>query len=308
MKKSSRLTRIVKNNNKGIRTSTLSPKASEIKRIKYLQASRSRKDVRMNRQEMQPIFRYERNIDKVSKGFKIERDKKSKRILIVGGGVAGLYCAYILSLGHDVIIVEKTSNFGGEMQTLVYEHENGHYYFDIGPHVPPGSFEKSEWCPEWLFICANTDCVNVLTPIKASIKIDDTTIEYPITINSINLKILKTFVPHAISFILAKILERKEKNLEDSSINSWGYTFYNKIIREFIFKFLKEDPRNISTNYRTKISPPEIKRILSSMARIFMRMILRSGKTKSTPSNKNYEYVYPKLGVQGAIDSLVADL
>ena len=59
-------------------------------------------------------------------------------ILIVGAGIAGLYKAYSsLKEGYSVQILVKTKNLGGQLHTIKYEYENGLYYFDVGPHVPP---------------------------------------------------------------------------------------------------------------------------------------------------------------------------
>ena len=48
------------------------------------------------------------------------------RILIVGSGIAGLFNAYELcQKRHNITIVEKFSNLGGELQTVQYKFNEG---------------------------------------------------------------------------------------------------------------------------------------------------------------------------------------
>lgn len=55
-----------------------------------------------------------------------------KKVLIIGGGVAGASCGYFLTKkGHEVTILEKNNYVGGLSRTFYY---NGHPY-EFGPHV-----------------------------------------------------------------------------------------------------------------------------------------------------------------------------
>lgn len=83
------------------------------------------------------------------------------RILIVGAGIAGLYKAYsLMKEGHDVQILEKTKNLGGQLRTIKYEYGNGMYYFDLGPHITP-RFHKT-----WNNLCDRVNSINIPLPIK----------------------------------------------------------------------------------------------------------------------------------------------
>jgi phytoene desaturase len=56
----------------------------------------------------------------------------NKKILILGGGVAGSSMAYYLTeKGYDVTVVERNSTVGGLARTCTY---SGHPY-EFGPHI-----------------------------------------------------------------------------------------------------------------------------------------------------------------------------
>jgi len=56
----------------------------------------------------------------------------NKRILVLGGGVAGASIAYYLTeKGFDVTIVERNRRVGGLARTCYYA---GHPY-EFGPHI-----------------------------------------------------------------------------------------------------------------------------------------------------------------------------
>ena len=58
------------------------------------------------------------------------------RIVILGGGFAGLRIAYLLSRrGYRVSLIEKNDALGGMVQTYTYEHQGERYGFDYGPHL-----------------------------------------------------------------------------------------------------------------------------------------------------------------------------
>ena len=54
------------------------------------------------------------------------------RIAVVGAGVSGLVCAYLLQGRHDVILYEKDDRLGGHTNTVVVSHENRLIPVDTG--------------------------------------------------------------------------------------------------------------------------------------------------------------------------------
>ena len=57
---------------------------------------------------------------------------KSKRIAIIGGGIAGIACALRLkAMGHDVVMYDKHHSLGGKIAEIVL----GDFRFDMGPSL-----------------------------------------------------------------------------------------------------------------------------------------------------------------------------
>ena len=54
------------------------------------------------------------------------------RIAVVGSGISGLVCAYLLAEKHDVILFEKEGRLGGHTCTVPVEHEGRSLAVDTG--------------------------------------------------------------------------------------------------------------------------------------------------------------------------------
>ncbi len=54
------------------------------------------------------------------------------RIAVIGSGIAGLTCAYLLKRGHHVEVFEASSWIGGHTHTLDIEHQGRQYAIDTG--------------------------------------------------------------------------------------------------------------------------------------------------------------------------------
>jgi protoporphyrinogen oxidase len=58
-----------------------------------------------------------------------------KKIFIIGGGIAGMFCAYLLAkkkCGYEITIIEKNSFLGGAFSSYKTPEK---YIFDIGIHI-----------------------------------------------------------------------------------------------------------------------------------------------------------------------------
>jgi predicted NAD/FAD-binding protein len=55
-----------------------------------------------------------------------------QRIAVIGSGVAGLSCAWLLSQRHDVTLYEREDRLGGHAHTVTVEGRNGRFPVDTG--------------------------------------------------------------------------------------------------------------------------------------------------------------------------------
>jgi protoporphyrinogen oxidase len=59
----------------------------------------------------------------------------SHRVGVLGGGLAGLACAYELArAGAEVIVVEREPQVGGMATSFVEDGEDEYWSYDFGPH------------------------------------------------------------------------------------------------------------------------------------------------------------------------------
>lgn len=217
------------------------------------------------------------------------------RILVVGAGLAGLYKAYKLDKKkHEVLILEKSEFLGGQLRTIKYQNEDQDYYFDIGPHIPPKNFR------DWQQLCSFVESVNVPIPIKVQLILkEDLKLIFPpnindfLSLNKNNLISILKFIP---TYLFSSIKKRKEKNLEDALINSWGWKFYNEILFQYITNFWKYNPAKITKTYKARFSPPRLKKILKTYIENFIY--------KKESSISQNAYLYPKFGMGMIVDFL----
>lgn len=71
----------------------------------------------------------------------------SKKIAVIGAGIAGLTCAYELQkAGHEVVVFEKGDQVGGRMSSRTMNN----YIFDLGAdHLCEWYFEMKKYCAEF---------------------------------------------------------------------------------------------------------------------------------------------------------------
>ena len=55
-----------------------------------------------------------------------------RRIAIIGSGISGLTCAYLLSREHDITVFEANDYIGGHTHTVPVETTSGSYEIDTG--------------------------------------------------------------------------------------------------------------------------------------------------------------------------------
>lgn len=220
--------------------------------------------------------------------------------LIVGAGLTGLYIGKLLAQkGHDIDIIEKTNNLGGELRTLSYKYNGGTYYFDIGCHVPPKNHDV------WNILCENVEIVNVPLPLKIKLKLKQKVdITNPLSFKGINRSNLFPFMRIGFSYLKSQIFpQKKEENLEDALVNSWGSYFYKKYLKNYMELFWKLPTDEISKHFKTRISPPRLKTALRSLFKINQQ-----NKKKTSTYTQNIPYPYPKYGIEGVLTQIIDNL
>ena len=62
----------------------------------------------------------------------VRADASKKRIAVVGTGISGLTCAWLLAPVHDVTVFEARDRIGGHTHTVTVERPHGRYAIDTG--------------------------------------------------------------------------------------------------------------------------------------------------------------------------------
>jgi UDP-galactopyranose mutase len=151
--------------------------------------------------------------------------KKSKKVLIIGGGFAGCATAYTLNeLNHlDVTLVEKGNQLGAGVRTQYY---GGHPY-TFGPrHILTKNKEV------YKFLNNIVPMRKINTEFLSYVEDDNEFYSYPLNMDDVNkmpekIKIQKQLEDRS----LLKIKE--SRNMEDYWINSVGEVLYNKVIKKY---------------------------------------------------------------------------
>ena len=183
-----------------------------------------------------------------------------KRIIIIGGGPAGLTAALELARKgyRNVILCERETQLGGISRTLEYKGN----HIDIGGHR---FFSKSDkvmkwWSdllplqgrPSWDDVELNReatteeggpdpnkeDRVMLIRSRLSRILFLRKFFKYPVTLSAdtiINLGPVRVF-KMGVSYLWSLVYKREEKSLEDFFINRFGTELYNTFFRDYTAK------------------------------------------------------------------------
>jgi protoporphyrinogen oxidase len=181
------------------------------------------------------------------------------RVLVVGGGIAGLTASeYLSKQGADVVLIEKSTSLGGSLQTVCYKDERGNsYLFDMGPHITATCHR------EWNTL--TSDVSKKIAPLpKEIIKLNEVSLPLPLTINNFGFPVISSLMKYIPSYLFSKLFKKKESNLENALINQFGNYFYATYLEDFMMRFWKESPSSVSPNYQFRLKPPKLRNILLS--------------------------------------------
>ncbi len=172
--------------------------------------------------------------------------RNSKKVIILGGGLAGLAAGYELAKrGIKVVVVEKWEQVGGLARTI---EVNG-FRFDTGPHR---WYSKSNMVNKWMLTLLGREVIKV--PRLTRIYFDKKFFYYPIRMMNalfgIGLwKAFKAVFDYGIARIKARLLKPKLLTMEDGYINQFGKTLYEVFFKRYSEKLWGEDCRNISIDW-----------------------------------------------------------
>ncbi len=239
-----------------------------------------------------------------------------KKVVIIGGGPAGLTAGYELTKNGDceVVILEETNVLGGISQTVKY---NGNR-MDIGGHR---FFSKDDEIMKWWAdlmplqgspskddkilgrdstLAENgpdpekEDCVMLARHRISRIYYKNHFFDYPVTMKWETIKNLGFFktIGAGFSYIWYSIFKKKETNLENFYINRFGKVLYATFFEGYTEKLWGRHPREISADWGSqRVKGLSIKAMLKDIfGKIFKK------KNRQVETSLIEEFWYPKYG------------
>ncbi len=215
--------------------------------------------------------------------------KDKNPIIIVGAGITGLTCGYLLTKkGKSVIILEREKNVGGLARSFKYDG----FKFDIGPHRFYSSdksiikFIKDTIGTELIEIERNT-CIYFRRKYY----------NWPLRVK--DLFKISPLIAIESSYDLLKKTKGTANDLKNSLINKYGKTLYNHFFNDFCWKFFQTEPSNIHKRWSfdgidkaiidEKININNLKSLL---------------KFTLTPSKASLKFLYPANGIDTFCENL----
>jgi protoporphyrinogen oxidase len=207
-----------------------------------------------------------------------------KKVVILGGGLAGLSAAYELTKKNfDVVIIEKWEELGGLARTI----KKGKFAFDTGPHR---WYTKSNMVNDWMLSLLGDEVIRV--PRLTRIYFDKKFFYYPIklknAIGGIGLwKAFRSVFDYGVARIKGRLTKPKLVTMEDGYVNQFGKTLFETFFKRYSEKLWGVDCDQISVDWigqRTRGL---------NLSTIIKEMFVKSKKVVSLVD----EFSYPELGI-----------
>ncbi|MEE2887097.1 MAG: FAD-dependent oxidoreductase [Planctomycetota bacterium] len=219
----------------------------------------------------------------------------SKRVIILGGGLAGLSCGYELSKnGHQVVVLEREPHIGGMASSFI---EDGDEYWthDFGPH----RFHSSDQN-----LIKHVEEIlgdNVVWAERLSrIVLFNRFFDYPLSAKNV----LKNMPPHLLvrAFLdyfwvrcqdTLKLKKFTDQSFEDWVTRRFGKTLYRIFFGQYTEKAWGMSPSQISSNWASQRIT-----LLSLWDTVMKTLFPGKGGTPRTLVRK---FIYPKYGGIGEL-------
>lgn len=177
---------------------------------------------------------------------------KDKQVVILGGGVCGLYAARVLSrVGMPVTVLEKGALPGG----LATSHQRGGNWYDLGCHMLH-EFDKEVY--EDIMSLMGEESIPV--QLDAKIRWAGSFYRYPLQFQDMIKGIpFFTLVFYTLGLFYAQIRQSlvpwHPKNAEEALIQLYGGPLYKFFFKDFTHRYWGIHPRELSATFITTKMP-----------------------------------------------------
>jgi protoporphyrinogen oxidase len=218
-----------------------------------------------------------------------------QRVCVLGGGLAGLACAYELAkAGVEVTVLEREEHAGGMASSFIDESDGEYWSYDFGPH----RFHTTD---EELIEHVKTILAGNHRQAKrlSRIRLNNRFFEYPLVASNVlrNLPprlLLRSFFDYGLVRFTERVglTHHSDENFEGWVTKRFGRTLYNLFFGLYTGKSWKMPPREISGDWASqRISQLDL---VDAVKKTLV-------KTGDTPRGLVRSFIYPARGGIGEI-------
>jgi len=228
--------------------------------------------------------------------------KDGKQVVILGGGLSGLACAYkLLQKGIGVTLIEKEKEVGGLARTIRYKD----FYFDFSAHRFLG--KDKELIEEMKILMGDNfkKCSK-----RSRILMWGHWLNYPFELANLMIYMPKTLAARAVVDYLSSLVKRRFKPVEIVSFKDWfiasfGHTLYKTNCEPYAAKHWRRDPSQIASEWGEARSPANFN--LKTIIKDLLFKKHASQLEEGNPYPDADSFYYPVRGGCGSIPRRFAE-
>jgi len=228
--------------------------------------------------------------------------KDGKQVVILGGGLSGLACAYkLLQKGIGVTLIEKEKEVGGLARTIRYKD----FYFDFSAHRFLG--KDKELIEEMKILMGDNfkKCSK-----RSRILMWGHWLNYPFELANLMIYMPKTLAARAVVDYLSSLVKRRFKPVEIVSFKDWfiasfGHTLYKTNCEPYAAKHWRRDPSQIASEWGEARSPANFN--LKTIIKDLLFKKHASQLEEGNPYPDADSFYYPVRGGCGSIPKRFAE-